>query len=58
MTEYLCSSLALKEEHAEGVREMLGNESDEGRGRWRKLCNEYVYCPPDTAKMTISGTGR
>lgn len=57
MTEALCSSLALKEKHTEGFKEMLGNESDEERGRCRQLCNERLYCPPNTAKMTISGTG-
>jgi len=57
VTENLCSSLALKEERTESVREMLGNKSDEGTERWRKLCNENVYCPPNTAKMTTSGTG-
>jgi hypothetical protein len=33
VTEALCSCLTLKEKHTEGVKEMLGNESDEGRGR-------------------------
>jgi len=33
VTEALCSSLALKEEHTEGVKEMLGNKSDEGAER-------------------------
>jgi hypothetical protein len=47
----------IKEEQTEGVKEMLGNKSDEGTERWRKLCNENVYCTTTTAKMTTSGTG-
>jgi len=55
--EALCSSLALKEEHTEGVREIQGNKSDEGTERWRKLFTENIYCPTNTVKMTTSGTG-
>jgi len=57
VTEALCSSLALKKEHTEGVREMQGSESDEGTQRWRKLCIENVWCPPGTVEMTTAGTG-